>query len=517
MKTTLTVDNLNVMMVAVESLQPNPNNRPVVTKEAAFKDMVASVKAVGIIQPILIRKDGDGWMIVAGHRRTVAAVAAGLKEIPAIVIEADSDQAIELAMIENLQRVNLTALQEMAAFGELTARGKTVDAIAVEIGKSVEYVYKRLILAKLIPAWQKALNEHRVAVGHAVIAARMTPEQQAQVLKRSVVPGGVVQMSVRQMWEFVQHEFHCDLVKAPFDQGDPALVPSAGTCLACPKRTGAAPKLFPEITKGEQCTDGACYRMKVAAVVQKALAYAKTNHPKDDVALLAEDFDLAYKTALQTWDYKIVKDGERVGVVCSGKDAGKVVRFDPVDHTVSGSAERTTETRKAVAKAKKIQLVKNAVFVRVVDALGVSALHDPEIAQAVGDVVIAGYRFDNYRAIGKALHLDRERKKGAAFDYEKRVMDFLKGKDAKTRTVIAAIAVGVEKGSWKYGKLTVLEDVAKCVGIDPAKVAAEIEAETKKTPRKAPAGSKKKDKNVVVVKEGKTTKAGKKLLKKGGK
>lgn len=137
--------------------------------EAALQDLADSIRIHGIIQPLTVRKLQSGYyQIIAGERRWRAARIAGLHEVPVVVIEADDRTAMELAMIENLQREDLNAMEEAEGFRYLTEHyGLTQESVAERVGKSRSAVANSMRLLSLAPAVRKLVEEGKLSGGHA--------------------------------------------------------------------------------------------------------------------------------------------------------------------------------------------------------------------------------------------------------------------------------------------------------------------------------------------------------------
>jgi ParB family chromosome partitioning protein len=250
--------------------------------EKKLAELADNIKQHGVLQPILVRPRGDNFEVVAGTRRYRASRLAGRETIPATVRELTDTECLELQLIENLQRADVHELDEAqgyAALMELQPGIYTVEVLATKIGKSQAYVYGRLRLLVLIPQARQAFYEAKLSVAHAFELARLQPNDQqrallecfpqhrtsAAVLKDKKAEASV---TVRELRQWIEREVHLDLTNAPFDPQDETLLPQAGACARCPKRTGSNPLLFPEIRQKCICTDRECYRAKVEALVQ---------------------------------------------------------------------------------------------------------------------------------------------------------------------------------------------------------------------------------------------------------
>ncbi len=189
--------------VAVGSIRPNPHQPRRHFDEEALSSLVASVRELGVLQPVLVRGVEDGvYELIAGERRWRAAKRAGLATIPALVREADDLSALEQAVVENLHRQDLNPLEEAAAYQQLIEDfGLTHDHLAVRVGKSRAAVTNTLRLFQLPPSIQRQVAEGRLSAGHAR-ALLGTPDRsfQEKMARRAVDEG----LSVRAVEEAVR-------------------------------------------------------------------------------------------------------------------------------------------------------------------------------------------------------------------------------------------------------------------------------------------------------------------------
>jgi ParB/RepB/Spo0J family partition protein len=174
----------SIPLVMLFESKSNPRKHFDKTK---LEELTASVREKGVLEPVLVRPGSQGgvpgYELVAGHRRLRAAQAAQLEEIPCRVMELSDDAVLEVQCIENLQREDVHPLEEAQGYHLLHTRGKLdVARIAEKIGKSAQYVYDRLKLLSLTKAAQKLFLADRFTVGHAVILARLSPDDQARAL-----------------------------------------------------------------------------------------------------------------------------------------------------------------------------------------------------------------------------------------------------------------------------------------------------------------------------------------------
>lgn len=176
----------------IEQIRRNPDQPRRDFPEAEIEELAASIRENGVLQPILVRPHPDGsgdWQIVAGERRWRAAQRAQLAEIPAVIRELDDLAALEIAIIENVQRADLNAIEEAGGYKALMERfGRTQEAVAQAVGKSRSHVANALRLLGLPDAVQLELRAGRLTAGHArAIAAAPDPA----ALARAVVDRGL--------------------------------------------------------------------------------------------------------------------------------------------------------------------------------------------------------------------------------------------------------------------------------------------------------------------------------------
>jgi ParB family chromosome partitioning protein len=166
--------------IAVELIHPNPNQPRVHFDEAALAELSASIKAIGVLQPILVRPSGDKFELIAGERRWRAARSAGLTVIPAIVRVTDDVSSVEQALVENLHRQDLTPLEEAAAYQQLLEDfNMTHEQVATKVGKSRSAITNAIRLLSLPASIQQLLADGRLSAGHAK-ALLGTPDRAMQ-------------------------------------------------------------------------------------------------------------------------------------------------------------------------------------------------------------------------------------------------------------------------------------------------------------------------------------------------
>jgi ParB family transcriptional regulator, chromosome partitioning protein len=190
--------------VPIAAVRPNPRQPRAHFDEESLAGLTASIVELGVLQPVLVRSAGDGeYELIAGERRWRAAKRAGLQTIPVVIREADTDVALlEQALVENLHRADLNAMEEAAAYQQLIEDfGLTQEAVAKRVGKSRAAVTNTLRLFQLPPAIQSLVAEEQLSAGHAR-ALLGTPDRAYQTaLAQRIVRDG---LSVRETEEAVR-------------------------------------------------------------------------------------------------------------------------------------------------------------------------------------------------------------------------------------------------------------------------------------------------------------------------
>ena len=188
-----------VRRVPIESLKPNPDQPRKTFRQEDLEELTASIRDKGVLQPILVRTQPgeDGvWQIIAGERRWRAARLAGLREVPVVVIEADDKKAMELALIENLQRSDLNPIEEALGYQELMGTYEmTQEQAAARVGKSRPAVANALRLLSLSPAVLELVKDGSLSAGHARALLPVKDEAQQLSIAQKVMALG---LSVRQ-------------------------------------------------------------------------------------------------------------------------------------------------------------------------------------------------------------------------------------------------------------------------------------------------------------------------------
>lgn len=197
---------------------PDPNQPRKHFDENALEELSDSIRTYGVIQPITVRKEGDRYMIISGERRWRAATLAGLQTIPAYTREADSEEVHAMALVENIQREDLNAIEVAMGMQRLIEEcGLTQETLAEKVGKKRSTVANFLRLLSLPDQIQKAVKEGYISMGHAkAFASLPSSRRQVTALHRCLKHN----LSVRGAEEMVRHMLSEKPVRTPSSQED---------------------------------------------------------------------------------------------------------------------------------------------------------------------------------------------------------------------------------------------------------------------------------------------------------
>jgi ParB family chromosome partitioning protein len=185
----------------IGSIEPNPRQPRSVFDPDALAELVHSIREIGLLQPVVVREAGNHYELIAGERRLRASKEAGLTHIPAIIRATDDDDLLRDALLENLHRANLNALEEAAAYSQLLADfGCTQEELAQRIGRSRPQVTNTLRLLKLPPDVQRRVAAGVLSAGHARALLSLDDPDAMNALAQRIVNEG---LSVRNVEEII--------------------------------------------------------------------------------------------------------------------------------------------------------------------------------------------------------------------------------------------------------------------------------------------------------------------------
>ena len=499
------------------SLAESPFNPRRQFDEATLTELAESIKAQGILAPLVVRSVGESFQIIAGTRRFRAARIAGLEVVPARIAPMTDSEALEASIVENLQRREIHPLDESQGFAALMRLGEsplTIEQIGAKCGKSPVYVLGRLRLMELAPEVAEAFAKDEIGVGHALLLAKLQPEHQREALNACYQEqyGGKAKrmlLPVRHLQQWIERNIFLELESAPFSKEDAGLVPEAGSCIECPKRTGRNKLLFADMgIKADACSDPRCYAAKIDAHVQKKIAarpklvkistsYGIQKQGSDIVPRSRYVEIKAEKPARkeqQNWpEYKTCKFAT-YAIVTEGNEKGETKRVctnpecpihharkpKPVD-TAAVKAEQETRRREAaIAQAtglRVLEAIANAVPIRLMkrDLLFVTE-------QLAGRLDVSRLRI--------LCRLNRLKKaKDKAEGMDKQFVTFIRKADESTlgRLLVESVILQGGATSGDSGKL--LHRAAEHYKVDAAAIAGrfrqEFNAKTRAKPKKS--------------------------------
>lgn len=337
---------------------------------------------------------------MAGARRYRAAQRAGLGYAPVRIVDLTEAQALETSIVENLQRRDVHPLEEAQGFAALLRLEEpkySIEQIAAKCAKAPGYVASRLRLTELVPAVADAFAQDEIGLGHALLLAKLQCEQQDEALpscfqeqyangkpKRILLP-------VRHLQQWIERNILLELASAPFSKEDAALLPEAGACVECPKRTGFNTVLFGDMGgQQDSCSDPKCYDAKVEAhvaktvsarpkLVQISTAYGVPKEgsaviPRNKYVLLRQD--KPQKKEQRDWpEYKTCKSATEA-IVTEGTEKGEVHRVCanpdcPVHHPRKQPKGREDTAFKAEQeKRRREEAIAQTTGLRVLKAIG---------------------------------------------------------------------------------------------------------------------------------------------------
>jgi ParB family transcriptional regulator, chromosome partitioning protein len=390
----------NVSLALLNESKTNPRRT---FEETALKELAESIRTQGVLSPLLVRPlTENSFEIVAGARRYRAAQMAEVTTIPVRIVNLSDAQAVEMSIVENLQRKDVHPLEEAQGFRALLDLDEpkySVEQIAAKVGKSAVFVASRLKLTDLVPAAVDAFYADEIGVGHAVLLSKLPADQQEAALKacfKEVYNNGAskparILLPVRNLQFWIDSNILLVLKDAPFNKRDAQLVPAAGSCADCPKRTGHNKLLFGDDLgrQGDRCTDPGCYAAKVSAHVAKSIAakpelvqistaYGAQKEgspvlPRNTYTAIRDDKPKSKDDAKRP-EYKVCKFTTEA-IITEGSDVGTIHKVCanpscPVHHPKQQTSRNDEKWKAEQDKHRKEQAIANATGLRVLAAIG---------------------------------------------------------------------------------------------------------------------------------------------------
>lgn len=193
-----------IIEIKLSELRSNPYQPRIYFDETALNELALSIKEHGVFQPIIVKKGIKGYDIIAGERRVKASIKAGLETIPAIVKDFSDEDMMQIALLENLQRENLTSIEEAKAYRDIiNALNITQDELAKRVGKSRSHITNMLGLLRLPNNVKEMINSKKISMGHARVLSKLENFEEIEALADKIVNED---LSVRQLEELTSEE-----------------------------------------------------------------------------------------------------------------------------------------------------------------------------------------------------------------------------------------------------------------------------------------------------------------------
>lgn len=197
-------DKNEIVNIKLSELRSNPYQPRTYFDEEALNELASSIKEHGVFQPIIVKKSIKGYEIIAGERRVKASIKAGLETIPAIIKDFTDEQMMEIALLENLQRENLSSIEEAKAYSDIIqSLGITQDELAKKVGKSRSHITNMLGLLRLPNDVKTMINNKKISMGHARVLSKLENVEQIETLAEKVIKED---LNVRQLEELTNNE-----------------------------------------------------------------------------------------------------------------------------------------------------------------------------------------------------------------------------------------------------------------------------------------------------------------------
>jgi ParB family chromosome partitioning protein len=398
MNTNTATEYRNLPLAVLTESTTNPRR---IFEDTALKELAESIRTQGVLSPLLVRPLTDqSFEIVAGARRYRAAQMAEAATVPVRIVNLTDAGALEAQLIENLQRRDVHPLEEAQGFKALLNLEDpkySIEQIAAKVGKSPVYCAARVRLTELSTPVVEAFYAEEIGVGHALLLAKLQPAQQEQALancfreewsgagakaKRILLP-------VRHLQQWIEHNVLLLLKQAPFNKRDSQLVPAAGSCVDCPKRTGHNKLLFADVSgNSDACTDPNCYaakldahvKAKVAAkpeLVQISTAYKQQAEgekmiPRNKYVEIREEKPDTPEQAKRP-EFKMCKYTTDA-IVADGVDKGELRKVCteptcPVHHPLKQTSKADVSFKAEQEKRRREEALANATGIRVLQSI----------------------------------------------------------------------------------------------------------------------------------------------------
>lgn len=210
-----------IVDIKLSELRANPYQPRRVFNDEALQELASSIKEHGVFQPIIVKKSIKGYEIIAGERRVRASKLAGMTEIPAIIRNLDDNQMMEIALLENLQRENLSAIEEALAYKSMLEKlGLTQEELSNRVGKSRSHITNMLGILRLPQDVQELVNTNQLSMAHARVLSKLEDENRIRELAREIIENKIpvrdLEEQAKEETKKVKNERHIKPVRGDF-------------------------------------------------------------------------------------------------------------------------------------------------------------------------------------------------------------------------------------------------------------------------------------------------------------
>lgn len=525
-------NNQALQYIPIDKISFSETNTRKHYDESKLMELADSIKQVGLMQAVLVRPAANGtYQLIYGERRLRACKLLAFKEIKAEIANLPDEQVLEVQAIENLQRADIHPLDEALGYGQLAKEYKYDCAtIGAKVGKSSAYIAQRLQLTNLIPEFKTAFKEESILTGHAMELARLTENQQQQLVNYVLDEHDYhafidekkkkkffLTKTVDDLKEHIRMQFHLEIKTAPFNTSDDTLIENVPSCINCPKRTGFNQDLFNDIKNKDTCTDPACFKAKVDKNFKNVTKSLRKNG--ETYVKIKKEYGGACPADVLSRDQYTIVDKEdkstTIAVISDGSDKGKKVfvkvkpegtaklkraKMTPEEKEKQPVNNNAAQERKEKA-AKLYTQIRTEIFKQIVPLFkNFSALDNSILVEIMEDGVNMYYLQEFAKDIPKLSsfrNTNRDNKKYLCSLKREEIIKFM---------ILAFLAGEVDINYWDLedhkGKNDFLYAKAKELKIDTTAIEAKFAAPETKEPveKKQPAKSKSKPKSKTAAK-----------------
>jgi ParB/RepB/Spo0J family partition protein len=509
-------------LIAVALIDESRTNPRKLFDKTQLEELAASIAEYGVLEPLLVREKEKGrYELVAGARRLRAAKMVKLSDVPAMICEFTDAEVFRVQLAENLDRADLTPLEEAEAFGILRDEGNSDQEIARIVKRRTPDVVARLALLTLPKKVKDALVSGLLPVGHAEAIARI-PDRKLQedalgrILRDWNEEGEgkkiVAPLPLAAAKRLIEEEFMTSLDNAAFDTEDAELSP-LGACSTCPHRSGNAPNLFGDVKRKNLCTNPADFRLKTANHLQRLKEAGYTvllkkeevkrafPYPENPHYLSPDYIDLErtcpFDPKSRTYESLLGRNGKlkTVFVLADGQVrrlfTSKDIRAALVDAGHGFAKEKKKSGAAAAKNATRPSKNERAIAKAVTDAL------EREVARKLGAAKLTPSVWSELFAWGLVLaegwrveevlrrHGFDGTKEEFAENREKVIREFIDGMSTGERLAFALdfIVGDFHNATANDAQRAYHKDLAKMLGIDVVKLAKQVGDDVTRAPK----------------------------------